>query len=71
MALIMTYDPEADVLYLDLAPGAAGPDSEGEEVYPGVVLMFNGAGKIIGVEITSASKQLPAGAVERLPVAAE
>ena len=55
-----SYDDEADVLYLALVPGAEGPDTEGEEVYPGVVLMFDGAGKIIGIEITSVRLQLPA-----------
>jgi uncharacterized protein YuzE len=52
----VTYDREADVLYLDLA--GDGPETQGEEVHPGVMLLFDGAGRIVGLEITSASKVL-------------
>jgi len=64
----MTYDREGDVLYIAFAP--EGPDTEGEEVHPGVVLMFNGD-RLVGIEILPASKVLAAGAVASLPTAAE
>ncbi|MBV9199221.1 MAG: DUF2283 domain-containing protein [Alphaproteobacteria bacterium] len=51
----VTYDPEADVLYVELAH-VKGPGNEGEEVHPGVVLMFDTVGKLIGIEIRPASK---------------
>ena len=51
----VTYDPEADVLYVELAP-VKDPGNEGEEVHPGVVLMFDTVGKLIGIEIRPASK---------------
>jgi uncharacterized protein YuzE len=71
MAAAVSYDPEADVLYIELVAGAEGPDTEGQEVHPGVMLMFDAEGRIIGIEITSASKILPPGAVDNLPMAAE
>ena len=68
----VTYDPEADVLYIALARNE-GPDTEGEEIHPGVMLMFDGEDKVIGIEITSASKLLAPAALAGLPlpVAAE
>ena len=60
----VTYDREGDVLYIALAP--EGPNTEGEEVHPGVVLMFDGD-RIVGVEILPASKILAPGALEGLP----
>jgi uncharacterized protein YuzE len=66
----VTYDRESDVLYVELAPGD-GPETEGEEVHPGVMLMFDAAGRIIGIEITSASKILAPGAIDKIPAAAD
>ena len=51
----VTYDRESDVLYIALARG--GPETEGEEVHPGVTLMFNGE-HLVGIEILPASKIL-------------
>jgi len=58
----VTYDPEADVLYVELAH-VKDSGNEGEEVHPGVVLMFDAVGKIIGIEMRPASKLVPADAV--------
>jgi uncharacterized protein YuzE len=65
----VTYDPEADALGILFAPGP----SEGEEVSPGVILHFDGANRIVEIEILSASKRLAPGALTGLPlpVAAE
>ena len=43
----VTYDPEADALGILFAPGP----SEGEEVSPGVILHFDGANRIVEIEI--------------------
>jgi uncharacterized protein YuzE len=69
MAAVM-YDREADVLYVELAAGD-GPETEGEEVHPGVMLLFDAAGRIIAIEISSASKILAPGAIEKIPAAAD
>ncbi|TMJ63484.1 MAG: DUF2283 domain-containing protein [Alphaproteobacteria bacterium] len=58
----VTYDPEADVLYVELSH-AKDPENEGEEVHPGVVLMFDTVGKLIGIEIRPASKLVAGDAV--------
>jgi len=50
-ALTVTHD--GDVLHIDLIPGADGPDTEGEEVTPGVVLLYDGHGWLIGIEINT------------------
>jgi uncharacterized protein YuzE len=56
----MTYDPAADAMYLYLtervAEGASATRTE--EVAPGVMLDFDGAGRVIGIEMLSVS-QLP------------
>jgi uncharacterized protein YuzE len=65
----VSYDAQGDTLYIEL--GADGPQTEGEEVHPGVSLMFDGAGRIIGIEITSASQRLVPEALDNLPAAAE
>jgi uncharacterized protein YuzE len=62
----VTYDREADVLHVELAEGD-GPGTEGEEVHPGVMLLFDAAGRVIGIEITSASKILAPGAIDKIP----
>jgi uncharacterized protein YuzE len=62
----VTYDPEADVLYVELAH-VKDPGNEGEEVHPGVVLMFDTIGKLIGIEIRPASKLVATDAVVGLP----
>ena len=62
----VTYDPEADVLYVELAH-VKNPGNEGEEVHPGVVLMFDTVGKLIGIEIRPASKLVAGDAVDGLP----
>jgi len=55
----LSYDPNADALYLRLNPVAV---VESEEVRPGVVLDFDARGEVVGVEILSVKKRLPEGA---------
>ncbi|WP_301101454.1 DUF2283 domain-containing protein [Propionivibrio sp.] len=48
------YDPEADALYVRLGEQKI---TESEQVQPGVILDFDESGKVVGVEILSASKR--------------
>lgn len=66
----VTYDREGDVLHVDLVPGAESTDTEGEEVAPGVMLLFDGQGRLIGIEVTAASKTLAPGALDTFRAAA-
>ena len=47
------YDPTAGALYVRLGEAKI---IESEEVQPGVILDFDESGKVVGVEILSASK---------------
>jgi uncharacterized protein YuzE len=53
----LTYDPEADILYLRLREAVI---EESEEVAPNVVLDLDAGGRAVGIEIGAASKQLDA-----------
>ncbi len=52
----LTYDREADALYVRLS---AAPTVESEEVRPGVVFDFDADGHIVAIEILDAAKQVP------------
>lgn len=54
-----TYDQDADALYLYFAPIAKGAVAETREVSPGVFLDFDAEGRLLGMEVLSASKRLP------------
>ena len=60
MPVDMTYDPEADAVFIRLAED--GKPCEGEEVAPGVVLDFTEDGRITDIEIMPASRLLAPGA---------
>jgi len=47
------YYPETDSLYIDLADR---PGAESREVAPGVVLDFDAAGRLVGMDIDQASQ---------------
>jgi uncharacterized protein YuzE len=51
----LTVDREADALYLDLDESAA---AESEEISPGVILDYNAAGKVVGIEMLYLSKRV-------------
>lgn len=51
--MIFRYDPDTDMLYIELASGIS---TESEEVAPGVVLDFDKDNRVIGIEIEDASK---------------
>ena len=48
------YYPETDTLYIELQEG---PGADAQEVAPDIVLDFNGAGEVIGIEIEHASER--------------
>jgi uncharacterized protein YuzE len=50
------YDKETDVLYIQLSFEAI---AESDEQREGVILDFNEAGKIVGIEILIASMRVP------------
>jgi uncharacterized protein YuzE len=60
------YDAEADALYVRFSEAHV---VESEEVSDGVVLDFDGEGRIVAIEVLDASKHLAAGT--QLPTAAE
>ena len=60
------YDADADALYVRFSDASV---VESEEVSDGVVLDFDGDGRIVAIEVLDASKHLAAGAT--LPTAAE
>jgi uncharacterized protein YuzE len=50
----VTYDPEADVIQIVLRET---PVDESDESRPGVILDYDTAGEIIGIEILNASQR--------------
>lgn len=50
----VTYDPEVDVLYIQLRDA---PVEESDEDKPGVILDYDKAGNIVGIEILDASQR--------------
>jgi YD repeat-containing protein len=52
--LKVTYDPDVDVLYILLRDA---PIEESDEGKPGVILDYDKAGNIVGIEILDASKR--------------
>ena len=59
----LTIDREADALYLNL-DGA--PAAESREISPGVILDYNEAGTVVGIEMLYLSKRVPEGNLDRL-----
>lgn len=63
------YYADTDSLYIDLS---ATPSADSREVAPGVVLDFDVEGRIVGIDIDSASKLIDLSRLEAegLPLAA-
>jgi uncharacterized protein YuzE len=49
----LEYDPAADALYVRLNEQ---PIIESEQIKPGIVLDYDEAGNVVGIEVLSASK---------------
>lgn len=62
------YYPDTDTLYIDLAER---PAADAREVAPGVVLDFDAAGQLVGIDIDHASRivNLARLEAEALPIA--
>ena len=52
----ITYDKEADALYIQLNNAIV---AESDEEKPGIILDYGNDGKIVGIEILNASQNLP------------
>ena len=50
------FDEKADAVYLRLDDS---PIVDSEEVHPGIVLDFNGANQVVGIEILRVSDHIP------------
>jgi uncharacterized protein YuzE len=50
----VTYDPEVDVLRIVFRTAAI---EESDEDKPGVILDYDGAGQVVGIEILNASRR--------------
>jgi len=59
-----TYDPESDAAYIYLGDSEI---LESEEVSPGIVLDFDAEGRVVGIEVLSASRTLAPGDWKRWP----
>lgn len=62
----VTYDPHTDTLSIVLIPGQV---AESDEDKPGVILDYDAAGRLVGLEILDASKTMPDPASVNLKVA--
>jgi len=51
----LSYYPETDSLYIDLAER---PSTESKEVSEGIVLDYDSEGNLVGIDIDNASKKL-------------
>ena len=65
----LSYHPDTDSLYIDLAAG--GSSVESNDVSEGVVLDYDAAGNLVGIDIDNASRKLDLRELvtEHLPVA--
>ena len=63
------YYPETDSLYIELR---AEPSVDSQEVSPGIVLDFDGGGRLVGVDVDQAAKNVDLTRFEAvaIPVAA-
>lgn len=60
----LNYHADTDSLYIDLADR---PSADSREVQPGIVLDFDGEGRLVGIDIDHASRIL---ALDTLEVSA-
>jgi uncharacterized protein YuzE len=66
----LSYFPDTDSLYIDLSDE---PSVESREISEGIVLDYNAAGQLVGIDIDEASKrvELEKLVLSRLPSAVE
>ncbi len=65
----LSYYPDTDSLYITLSPQ---PGAESDEVSEGIVLDFDAAGHLVGIDIDNASHKLDLGEVitDHIPIPA-
>ncbi len=51
-----TYDPQADALYVRMAPKGTAV-AETREVQPGVMMDFDAEGRLIGIEVLDVERR--------------
>jgi uncharacterized protein YuzE len=51
----LAYHPDTDSLYIDLAEQ---PSSESREISEGIVLDYDAAGNLVGIDIDNASRKV-------------
>jgi uncharacterized protein YuzE len=61
----LSYDPQVDAAYLTLSDAEV---ADSEEVKPGIVVDYDAANRIVGIEILHLRKQLPDADTKRLHV---
>lgn len=54
-AVFVHYDPDVDVLYVDLAPRSDGDVARTRELDPGRLVDYAASGEVLGVEFLGAS----------------
>ena len=66
----LSYFPDTDSLYIDLSEE---PSVESREISEGVILDYNAAGQLVGIDIDEASKRVELAklVLSRLPSAVE
>lgn len=66
--MVFQYYPDDDMLYVEFTDGTS---TESEEVAPGIVLDFDERGRIVGMEIENAGRQVDLSKLEfnSMPIA--
>src|SRR6185503_7790831 len=59
----MHYDEQVDALYLSLDESDV---VESEEVKPGIILDFNAAGEVVGIEVLDVKRRVPSADLKQL-----
>jgi len=59
----VSYDPETDVMHVMLLAASV---IESEDVRPGVVLDYDGEGRVVGMEILQVKTNLPGADIKHL-----
>jgi len=62
-AMKMHYDEQVDALYLSLDESDV---LESEEVKPGIILDFNAAGEVVGIEVLDVKRRVPGADLKEL-----
>ena len=57
------FDEKADAVYLRLDDSSI---VESEEVHPGIVLDFNGANRVVGIEILRVKDRVPVASLKQI-----